>query len=144
MPYFDADIDAWMIRPTHRDAEHLGDALRVAEARIVRRYTKLGQDSALAYELADADRPRYVHLHTYRPDPADAAVSAGLKEAMKLAIADAAVWLLEQWAELEPLVRDEAGKAKTRSFRPEAHDQLPSSVDVWLAPFDLRAPCYTL
>lgn len=144
MPYFDKDADAWMVRPTHRDAQHLGDALRVAEDEIVRHYTRTTQDSTLAYELEDADVPAYVHLHTYRPDPADAAVSAAFKVAMKHAIAEAVVWVIEQWTELEPLIRDEAGKGKTRTFRLEAHDPLPPEVTRWLARWDLRAPCYSI
>lgn len=93
-------------------------------------------------ELINSDLSIYVYLRGYKVDAADAAVDAGLKDALKNEIADTVAWRIKK-NDVNTLTTAEAdGHGKSQSIHPNAVGLFPPGFGRWLRPYDLREPVW--
>ena len=147
--YFNPDdVDDQRLLPAMiRGAQDLAEAAASAEADVLNEFTVafLPDDNfRLTYRPATqlAGTNRWVFLRGYTEDPDDPAVDAGLKMALKRAIAEVVRWRLRTW-KIDPTVQAQGtGEGASISYRENTVEPFPLYWSRWLQAYDTREPAW--
>lgn len=168
--YFDPTnvSDLELLPSQFRSADDLGQVAADVEMEIINLYTRRAHDARYTLLQPVAQPPigfttvpsfvytprgyatdlgngSLCYLAGYTIDSSDPACDPMLKTALKKAIARGIAWRLRQY-DRDPTVKSESSGqgGVSRTFRDNATDDLPSSVETILKAFDTRIPVWAL
>lgn len=151
--YFDSTVqgDKNLLPPAARTNADLANVAARAEKDVINQYTDRAHyivytaragTSEGSPELINSALGIYVYLRGYKVDANDAAVNAGLKDALKNEIADVISWRIAR-RDVNTLTTSESdGSGKSQSMHPNAVGLFPPGFGRWLRPYDLREPVW--